>query len=354
MFITWSQKKLGGHIMTTGIDSAEAPLSFWNPILTSIKQAAVSVYDYLYQLAQRVVEMAISKFFYWGHKVLAPDIVKTRTQALNNLGAFPLACQNDQGVPIDMMYIPSASAKRTGHAIVLALNSTYVDRNPRHYTPYLDNGADVVLWNQTTLTTTQYAKDLFSVLKALKAHNPDQKLCVHSYCASVDPALSAAAELNDPNVSIVADRGQGDVLTLAKSQTIIARLGVVQQVLKDKFFCDGIHKIRDVPGPIAIIAPPTGDDQCMQYAWGTKNLTHDLHHARQRDGDAFILFQGGDHWMGWNADIHNRVNEFLKENGIIAPDYTPATEKAFPTKEQPSFWQRRIMPLLAFKSPYDC
>lgn len=339
--------------MTTGIDSAETQPGFWNPILPWIKQVVVSICDYLYQLAQRIVEMTISKFLYWGNKILAPEIDQTRTQALHTLGAYSVACQNDQGVPMNMMYIPSSSAKRTGNAVVLALNTTYLDLNPRHYTPYLDNGADVVLWNQTTLTTTQYAKDLFSILKTLKTHNPDQKLCVHSYCASVDPALSAVAELNDPNISIVADRGQGDMFKLAKSQTILARLELVQQVLKDKFFCDGIHKIHNIPGPIAIIAPPAGDDQCMQYAWGTKNLTHDLYHARQRDGDAFILFEDGDHWMGWNAGIHNRVNEFLKENGIIATDYTPATEKAFPTKEPPSFWWRRIMPLLALKSPYD-
>lgn len=336
--------------MTAITDSPDANPSLWSSCIDQIKSAAVSIYDYIYQLAQKIVEMVISKFLYFGHKVLDPEVVKTRVESLKTLGAYSLACQNDQGVPIDMLYIPSSSPKRTGNAVVLSMNTTYVDRNPRHYMPYLDNGADVVLWNQTTLTCKQYAKDLFCLLTALKTQNPDQKLCVQSYCASVDPSLSATAELGDPNVSIVADRGQGDVFKLAKSQSILARLPVVQHVLKEKFSCEGIQKIQDIPGRIAFIAPPIQDDQCMQYAGGTKNLTHDLHDARQRNDDTFILYQGGDHWMVWNADIHNRVNEFLKENGIIAPDYTPATEKDFPTRPPPSFLKKRIMPLLVKSS----
>jgi hypothetical protein len=302
-------------------------------------------------LINRIIEYALSTFFYMGHKVMPDAIAKERTQSLiDNQGAHRLACQNHAGKDIDLLYVPSSSPHRTGNAVVLALNTTYQNHPLKHYAHYLKNGADVVLWNQTAKNTAQYAQDLLSVLKTVQEENPMQKLCIKSYCAAVEPSIAALAELNDPRISLIADRGHGDVFRLARSQTIFGRLSCVQKVLREKFSCGGLQKIKDIPGPIAVVAPPIADDQCMHYAYGTRNLTHDLYMARQRDGDALVLYQGGDHWMQWNAAVHDAVNAFLCKNGILAPDY-PLSHANMPTP--PSFFKRRVMPIL-IKSPCDC
>ncbi len=252
-----------------------------------LKHTALLVCEYIYNLAQRIVEMLISKFLFMGYKEVPQEIARERTQALiNNKGAYHLACQNNQGKNIDILYVPSSSPKKTGNAVVLALNTTYQDHHPKHYEHYLANGADIVLWNQTALNCNQYAQDLSLVLKTVKTQSPDQKLCIKSYCQSVEPSIAAAAELNDPNISIIADRGHGNVFKLAESQTILAKLPCIQKILREKFSCDGMQKLKSIPGPMAFVAPPANDDQCMQYAWGKRNFfTHDLFNERQKNED---------------------------------------------------------------------
>ena len=326
------------------------------PYHTRVKNTLCAIPNFLYKLARKVVEAAISKFFYFGYKVLPENIQRERANALLGKGAYLLPCRNNRQDPIDLYYIPSSSTLRTGNVIVLALNTTPFDHHPKHYEHYLKNGADVVLWKQTARYSTQYAQDLLSVIKSLKVHKPDQKIAIKAYCAGVDPSISVAAELKDPNLLLLLDRGQGNAQRLAESQSILAKTSLVRSVVREKFSCEGINKIGAVPGRIAFTAPPAKDDQCMHYARGKKNFNWDLKEARQKAGrkdDAFIVLEGGDHWTRWPASVHNKIYKFLSENEIIAPHYTPATDHLFPPPKPPTFWSRKIMPLL-IKSSWDC
>lgn len=321
-------------------------LQVHNPPAAPAPQGICPYFSYL---VQKIVELLVRKPFYVGW-VFTPKLGQDRRQeAINKKQAVILDCKNPKGVDIDALYIASSSPKKTGNAIVFALNTSYQDFNPRHYEPLLANGADVVLWNPTVLEGKQFAEDLSTVLQALKAKDPQQKIAIKSYCASVDPAIAVAAEMNDPNISLIVDRGWGDVQQMARSFTVVAKLPVAKKVLKEKFDCEGMGKITSVKGKILFLAPPEKEDQAMY--WRGRNLTYEL--REKRPHDQFFELPQSDHWTKWNFVTYNRVQKFLSENGIIAPQYEEAGEHLFPTRTPPSFFGRYIVPILT-KSWFCC
>lgn len=297
---------------------------------------------YLSHLVQRIVGLLVRKPFYVGW-VFTPKLgYDRREEAIKKKQAVVLDCKNPKGVDIDALYIASSSLKKTGNVIVFALNTSYQDFHPRHYEPLLANGADVVLWNPTVLEGKQFAEDLSTIIQTLKAKDPHQKIAIKSYCASVDPAIAVAADMNDPNISLIVDRGWGDVEQMARSFTVVSKLPIAKRVLKEKFDCKGIDKITTVKGKILFLAPRFKEDQAMY--WRGRNLTYEL--RAKRPQDQFFELAQSDHWTKWNFVTYNRVQKFLSENGIIAPKYEEVGENLFPNRTAPSFFGRYVLPIL--------
>ncbi len=113
--------------------------------------------------------------FYAGYRVHSPEIAKARRDELfADYNAEEIRCRNGE---IDAVILKSQSDSRTGNILVVCLNTTYQDRHPKHWALFLENGADVVLWNPTQLGPKAYSQDLGSVLNALRESNPDQRPC---------------------------------------------------------------------------------------------------------------------------------------------------------------------------------
>lgn len=344
--------------MTHSVHFSYAKSCFTYPLHLA-REAIASLAASLYKLAQKVVEIALSKFFFFGYEVQPPAIAGNRTRELiNQKGAYLLTRPQDHAGNVEVLYIPCPSPLRTGNVIILGLNTTYQDHHPKHFAEYLENGAAVVLWNQpqrgyTGLNPKQYAEDLFNVVQMVQRHRPGCNIAIKTHCQSGDPAIEVAHRLQDARISLILDRCHGDVYKLAESNTILAKLPLIRDVFRDKFDCGGIQKIRDVPGPIAFVAPSAGNDEVMQYAGGRKNLTYDLCAQRgARAEDVFVTISG-DHWSQWGHSTHNKINDFLSRNGIIAAQYTPATQDRYPDPQPPSLF-KRVSFLLLNKSPYDC
>ena len=293
-----------------------------------------SLSEKLYQ----ITTYAISKFFYWGYDSVPAALSQDRTRELiEKKKAFSFA------QPLDALYIP-ASAQATGNAIVFALNTSYQDFHPRNYEHYLRNGADVVLWNPSELNGKQFSTDLTSVLKAMLARNPQQKIAIKTHCASLDPAIAAASQLNTSHISLIADRGYGDVQKLARSFTVLSSLSWVSTILRDTFSCNGITKISALPGSVLFLAPSPQDDQLLHLGGGN-NLTYEL--FAKRTHDTLIELKDSDHWTRWSHETHNKVNTFLSRQGILSSSFTPATAQEFPPQPVPSFFSRNILPLIS-------
>jgi hypothetical protein len=291
----------------------------------------------------------LSKVFYAGYNPLTSTLALSRREALvKEKQALPIICTNNQGVAVDALYIPSQSAKKTGNVILMALNTSYQDHHPRHYEHYLQNGADVVLWNPTALKGKQVAEDLTALLKKLKSTNPVQKIVVKTYCASAEPGIAAVAALDDPDISLIVDRGYGDIGRLVRSFTFLSQMPLVKRILREQFACNGLSKVKDIKGRVLFVAPALKEDQMMH--WKGRNLTYELFESRLRswrDGDELLLLKDADHWTPWNAAFCNQVNEFLKKNGIIAADYTPVSSQVVPDTVAPSCFKRYIVPVLS-------
>jgi hypothetical protein len=301
---------------------------------------------WLYEQVRKITEYFISRNFFCGFQKISPQEELTkRMDVLYARGAYPIDCISSEGKKIDAIRIPSPScSKDTDNIILFALIHHYQRHPPKHYDHYLKDGADVVLWNPTGLTPKQYAEDLQKILEKLLQENPNQKITIDTYCGSADPAISAAAALNQPNISLIIDRGYGEPYKLVRSLGLFAAIPIVRDIIENKFNCDGINKIAQIPGKILFIAPQEKEDQLMTC--GNENLTRNLHKKRQgRPGDRLIELQNSDHWSPWNSTVHRDVKEFLKQEGIISSHYT-ADETLFPEPSPPSFYMRSIFPLL--------
>ncbi len=277
----------------------------------------------------------LHSFFYMGYQVLPSPVVREREQNLkNNFHAHALECTNAQGRDIAVRYLRSQAERTTGNAVVICLNTTYVDHHPKHYIPFLENGADVVLWNPTEVIPCVYQEDLACVLRRLKQLNPEQRIAIKSYCASTDPAIGAAASVNFP-VTLIVDRGHGDVFSLARSNTAFAGCGCVTEILREDYDCGGKDKIASLQGRVLLLTPEV--DQVMSF--GTRNFTQELH---KQAPQTVLENIPGDHWAKWGKTAYRTALRFLHQDGILSSIKVPN----FPDPHPPTFWDRTIMPWL--------
>jgi hypothetical protein len=321
-------------------------------IVAYAKRSSLSIK--LNAFVDSVAAFILRKSLYAGYKTPPPPIGKERVELLTKeKKGFLIPCQNSDKKPIELFYIPSPSKERTGNAVILALNTSFQNQRAKHFDFYLENGADVVLWNPTALSGQTYAHDLGCVIETLKKRTPTQKIAIKSYCASVEPAIAAVATRDDPSISLIVDRGYGDIFKLARAHTVVSLLPCVQRVLKESFSCDGIGKIASIQGEVLFLAPEKGHDQVMKYGKGN-NLTYDLFEARRAKipkQQEPILLPNSDHWTKWSAATHNKVNGFLERIGILHPKPAEATAPRFPTPTAPSWAKLHCFPL-ATKSWY--
>jgi hypothetical protein len=298
----------------------------------------------LIKSCEQIAKSVLSKIFYMGYRSLSYRLANERKNTLlHQKKAYEIPCTNRHGVGLDALYIPSQSLLKTGHVIVLALNTSYQDHAPKYYEPFLDRGADVVVWNPTSLTPRQYEEDLIAVLQKLRSLNPHQKIVIKSYCASSDPSISAAAALDDENIDLIIDRGHGNAGKLARSFTNLVDHPLWKKVIDQHFSCRGEEKISLVKGTILFIS--SEGDQLMNCQ--EENLTHRLYQLRQIAGksrDIFFKIFQGDHWTLWDAAVYNFVLQFLSSHAIISHSYTQVQENDFPTRHA-SFYKRSILPL---------
>ncbi|MBP9842010.1 MAG: hypothetical protein KBC64_06260 [Simkaniaceae bacterium] len=224
--------------------------------------------------------------------------------------------------------------------MVICLNTTYQDHHPNHYLPFLENGADVVIWNPTEVTPRKYKGDLLKLLRVLKRDHPQAEIALKTYCANSDPAIGAAADVGFP-VHLIVDRGHGNAYKLARSLTFFAGLRLVRRILRKEYDCRGIEKIERVRGKILFLTP-RGGDQMMDVRQG--NLTRDL---AARIG-ATPCFIPGDHWSKWGVSAYRQAFTFLKSVGVISEERLD--EKAYPDPLPPSFFKGKCLPCLIHSS----
>lgn len=308
-----------------------------------------SLSAYLYKIADRIFTALLRRSFFNGHfPPLPPALKRQRTLELLKAGACRLDCRDQTGRKIDALYLSSTSPKRTGNVLVYALLKPYQRFNPKHFQHLLQDGADIVLWNPTVALGDHYKSDLETVLRKLKQLRPMQKVAVSAYCASVDPSIAAVSALNDSSISLIADRGYGEVRKFAIGFTLAAQLPCVQRWIAHKAGCDGLRKIKTIPGNVLFVAPDKKADQLMRYAQGKRNFTYDLYEERQKRHpftSRMITLPKGDHWTPWGPSVHNKCKRFLSDSQIIAASYRHVSHKEFPLPSPPSFFRRNILPL---------
>ncbi len=298
-------------------------------------------------LAKSVIEMIAIRSFYVGFRELdSTTALQRRLELTKKYNAETFESANGQGDKIDALYIASQSALKTGNVFVLCLNTTYQDHHPSRWEPFLQSGADVLLWNPTKLGPVSYSKDLSAILNSLRQKKRDQQIAVKTYCASSDPAIRAVADQEDPKMHLIIDRGYGDVCQLARSFTILAALPLVRSVLKETFDCQGVDKIQKVRGKILFLTPNQGD-QVMDYK-AHKNLTRDLH--AKRSDQPLIKLDSSDHWSDWGSTTYNDVLKFLAELNVVNKNYNRLEIGQFPNPVLPSWFKQECVPIL-IKTP---
>jgi len=304
----------------------------------------------LYKIADQIFTALLKRSFFNGQFSLLPTALnRQRTLELLKAGACRLNCRNQAGRKIDAIYISSTSPKRTGNALVYALLKPYQRFHPKNFQHLLEDGADIVLWNPTLALGNHYKSDLETVLRKLKQLRPMQKVAVAAYCASVDPSIAAVSAISDPSISLIVDRGYGEVRKFAMGFTVAAQLPCLQRWIAHKAGCDGLRKINSIPGNVLFVAPPKRADQLMRYNQGKRNFTYDLYETRQKRhpfATRMITLQNSDHWTPWSSSVHNKCKRFLSDNQIVATSYRHVSHKEFPIPSPPSFFRRHIFPLL--------
>jgi len=287
---------------------------------------------------EQLFQWAITKAFYVGFQdSLTPKELADRRQTY-----FDQFNTRDLRVDgIDGIHISSTSDAPTGNILVCCLNHRYQKSHPRHIEPFLQRGADVVLWNPTGMCPRSFGEDLTNILRKLRHDNPAAVIALKTYCASSDPAIKAAAELDDPNIHVIVDRGHGDVQTLASSHTGLANLPLVKRILSRDFDCEGRDKIDQVRGRMLFLTPKDVD-QVMDY--GVKNLTRELY--TKRPHASLLELSPQDHWSSWGAPTYNKVLDFLANVGVVQNHYAPVDKAAYPVPEAPSCFKRKVVPPL--------
>lgn len=273
----------------------------------------------IYQLVMRVLE----NIFFSGQNI-SLSLKAERIDQLVAKGAEKIDCSKD----LDALFLKAS--QKTDLIIVHALTRSAQRLLPQNY-EHLKEAADVVLWNPSKKTAKQYEEDLNEVITKVRNLHPNKKIAIIARCATVDPTISVAAKQNDPNISLILDRGYGNVLKLARSLTIFSKLPLIRNILQKEFNCEGEKKIANIPGPILFTY--SENDQLLGG-----NLMKDLIEARgNHPVDRGIELENSDHWTPWSQTTHQKIHDFL---GI------KANVDAFPMRhDPPSFFKRKILPI---------
>lgn len=316
----------------------------YRPILTNwednVEQApSISIMGRIEAYARRKV---ISSF-YADYRVLSPEIANQRREELFiKYNGEEIRCRNDRSEEIDVVVLKSQSASRTENVLIICINITYQDYHPKHWAPFLENGADIVLWNPTKLGPRAYSEDLRHVISALRNRNPNQIIALTSYCMSSDPAILAVSEMRDPNIHLIIDRGHGNAPDLVRSMTLWGRVSLIRRIVDEECDCHGIEKIRDIQGRVLFIFPEK-IDQIMNYG-KQRSFTQDL--LDHRINDDRVVIEGGDHWSKWDHRTYTQALAFLSRIGVVANQESfEVNPDLYPPVQPPSWFQKNIVPI---------
>jgi hypothetical protein len=314
------------------------PIAATAVVITSALYFATLILP-IHKLAKKISLFILTKSFYNGFDRLKDDLAKERTDSIvSDHHGVNFPCKNIRGENIEALYLPSQIEEKTGNVVVICLNTTYQDHHPRNWMPYLENGADVLMWNPTQNSPIDYSDELSEILKKLRQENPDQVIAVKSYCASTDPAIRAVDLQNDGAIHLIVDRGHGNAQKIARSMSLFAGLWFVKEVINEKFDCHGIDRIGRIQGRSLFMSPVNGD-QMMDC--GVENLTRDLY--EQTRGQTFVELTPHDHWSNWDNHTFHEVLKFLANLGVVRSNFSEAN---LPEIETPGCFARKCIPLL--------
>ncbi len=258
--------------------------------------------------------------------------------------------------PIDALYIPSQSEKKTGNAVIFVLGKHYQSLHPNNYQHLLEDGSDVVLFNPSKYTIEAMDSDLKELIKELKTRDSDQKLSLSGYCVGAHVAASVASDIAAGNVEgvkaesfpVIVDRGFGDGLEMAQKVTVFNRLPFVARRIDRLYNMYANKKLSNHRGSMLFVSPEQGKDQMLHTK--SRNITKEMmefHKGKHK----LVELEGGDHFTPWTIKVHNKVKKFFQKQGIIAGDYRKVTvddfggEQAFKKKQQVPWARRKLLPL---------
>lgn len=282
-----------------------------------------------------------------GFNPLGSDVVRNRTEELKKI--YPelskFDCKNDEGQPMDALYIPSQNS--SGNLVIFCLHEPYAAHHlqEKHLKPFTDNQLDVLLWDPIESPrksgSNGYATELTCLLKQVRDKFPDKKIVLKTHCATSDPSVKAATELQDSDIHIIIDRGYGNIQELAQSFICIARCKIIKDILRDDFDCEGESLIPRFKGKVLSIMSP--HDQIAKTSRGT-NLTEQFVNAAPQENVIKIGFLG-DHWAKWDYEIYNGVLAALVELDVIKA-VTDVKVEQYPSAPPLGWVAKKIFPIV--------
>jgi hypothetical protein len=323
-----------------------------------ISQALITIFKSLGNLFFWPFKEIIVKKFFVGFRVNNHAERLQRRKKLLEQGAIPIEglFSSVSNKAIDALYIKSTAPHRTGNLIIYSVPKFYQNSHPQNYAPYLEGGADVLLFNPSANTTTTMAADLKQLIEKLKEKNPDQKISIYGHCLAGHVAASVACDFNDPSVSFIFDRSFGDGYQLVEKVTPLAYIPFIASHIQNNFNLSTLQKIGNFKGRVLFISTKQGKDHLLHT--NTRNITREYfqlwsnNKSAEHTQNAYIeLPKGACHWSTLDLETQTRIDEFLKEEGIIAtlPKLDP---KAFHPPRPESYFNRNILPLF-LRNPYS-
>ncbi|OGN61992.1 MAG: hypothetical protein A3F09_06030 [Chlamydiae bacterium RIFCSPHIGHO2_12_FULL_49_11] len=259
-----------------------------------------------------IFKIALPYFYYCADKPLSPAIAENRLRFLQE--KFHAEIPEDSPPAADFLFIPSSAIrppdKRQG-ILLFCLNHPLLRFHYKYWSNYLDAGADIILWNPKNgiQNPKNYAAVLKTILEYTRAHYPQAAICLHSHCASSDPAIAAVSEKCDPDIHLIIDRGHGDISSLVRSFPLVGYF--IGEGNLDDYDCHGIHKIGTIPGKILSLVAM--HDQVMNSESGnlTRRLSERCPHQEMHE------MITGDHWSYYDEETYLVMCRFMVDLGIL-------------------------------------
>jgi processive 1,2-diacylglycerol beta-glucosyltransferase len=352
-----------GQEAKANLPTSKARLPFHKKLVNGMKETAK-------QIVQAIMTFfkSLGNLFLWPFKKMADmwffsgfrtnnhaEKFQRRKKLLDEQGAVPIEglFSTVSKKAIDALYIKSKAPNRTGNLLIYSVAKSYENARPKNFVPFLESGADVLLFNPSANTTKTMEADLKQLILKLKEKNPDQKIAIYGHCLAGHVASSVGSDFNDGSVSLIIDRGYGDGYALADKVTLIASF--VKPYIKNNYSAYSLDRIGNFKGRALFISPKHGGDQLLHTK--TKNMTRELFNLwsknkpEEQTKNAYVeLPKGADHWSPLDLQTQTRINEFLKEQNIIAS--LPKLDPKVFHPAHPTYFSRKILPFL-LKNPYS-